>query len=142
MIDKILKGLQDAAETLKAQAGQFGEGTKERAYQIIDDWLQIFPRLETYGLEITSFGLSLSLTPGLDVELVGKHTDFPTERLEALLAENKGNTAMMMVLNTIKTAYALHRRSLATLRDPLVVKIRVRLSPEVKVVIGQPHLEI
>lgn len=142
MIDKLLKGLQDAAETIRQQASQVSEGTKEKAYQVIDDWLQIFPRLETYGLEVTSFGLSLSLTPGLDVELVGKHDDFSAERLEELLAENKGNTAMTMVLNTIKTTYALHRRSLATLRDPLVLKIRVRLSPEVKVILGRPELEM
>ena len=142
MIDKIRKGLLDAADTIREQAAQFGEGTKEKAFQIIEDWLEIFPRLELYGLEISSFSLSLALSPSVEAELFGKHEDFKPERLDELIAENKGHTSMLMVLNTIKTAYALHRKSLATLREPLVLKIRISITPEVQVIIGQPRVEI
>ncbi len=142
MIDKIKKGLLDAADAIREQATQLGEGTKEKAFQIIEDWLEIFPRLELYGLEISSFSLSLALSPGVEVELMGKHEDFQPERLDQLISENKGHTSMLMVLNTIKSAYVLHRKSLATLRDPLVLKIRISITPEVQVILGKPHLEI
>ena len=46
-----------------------------------------------------------------------------------------------MVLSTIRTAYRLHKRTGAKLNDPLILKIIVKVPPEVKVVLGQPVLE-
>ncbi len=138
MIDQILRSLQEAAQGLGSAVGT---NTKERTMQLIEDWLKIFPKLEIYGLRITSFGLSLALSPGLDVELVGNHDDWSRERIDQLLEENKRQPAMITVLTAIKTAYNLHRRIYATQYDPLIIKVRIRLSPEVKVVIGKPVLE-
>ncbi|MGB3546961.1 MAG: hypothetical protein WBA17_08290 [Saprospiraceae bacterium] len=138
MIDQILRSLQEAAQGLGSAVGT---NTKERTMQLIEDWLKIFPKLEIYGLRITSFGLSLALSPGLDVELVGNHDDWSRERIDKLLEENKRQAAMITVLTAIKTAYNLHRRIYATQYDPLIIKVRIRLSPEVKVVIGKPVLE-
>ncbi len=138
MIDQILRSLQEAAQGLGSAVGT---NTKERTMQLIEDWLKIFPKLEIYGLRITSFGLSLALSPGLDVELVGNHDDWSRERIDQLLEENKRQAAMITVLTAIKTAYNLHRRIYATQYDPLIIKVRIRLSPEVKVVIGKPVLE-
>lgn len=141
MIDQIRKALQDASEMLRNQANTFGSGAKEKAYEVIDQWLSVFPKLEIYGLEINSFSLGVALSPSLEVELIGKHEDFTPERIQAILKENSKSTAIISVFNTIKTTYALHRKSYATLKEPLVVKIKVRLSPEIKVYIGQPLIE-
>lgn len=138
MIDQLWQSVQQAAQGL---AGTVGEGAKVKTNQLIEDWLKIFPRLEIYGLEITSFSLGLAISPSLEVELVGNHEDWTMDRLDSLLAENKGNPAMSMVLTTIKSAYRLHAKSLATLRPPLILKVSIRLSPEVRVVLGQPVLE-
>ena len=73
MIDKIKKALQDATEMVKEQTSSLSEGAKEKTYQLIEEWLQIFPKLEIYGLEVTSFGLSVAISPALEVELVGDH---------------------------------------------------------------------
>jgi hypothetical protein len=141
MIDKLMRSLQDAGDMLRDQASSFKEGAKDKGYQIIDDWLQIFPKLEIYGLEITSFALSVAISPSLDVELRGKNANFSQERLQQILDENKKSTALTSVFSTIKTTYMLHRRTYATLRDPLIVKIRIRISPEIKVIIGMPTME-
>ena len=138
MIDKIKKALQDASELIKEQTSSLSEGAKERTYQLIEEWLQIFPKLEIYGLEITSFGLSVALSPALEVELVGDHKDFTQERIGEILKENKKSAAMTSVLTTIKTAYTLHRKTYANLRAPLIVKIRVKITPEINVIIGEP----
>ena len=126
---------------LRDQAANIGEGAREKSYQLIEEWLQVFPKLEVYGLEITSFALSVAISPALEVELVGKHEDFTEERIQRILEDNRSSTAIVSVMNTIRTTYAFHRKIYANLEDPLVVKIRIRLSPEIKVYIGKPIIE-
>ena len=141
MLDQIRKALQEATDLLRNQASSLGSGAKERAYDVIEQWLQVFPKLEIYGLEINSFALSVAISPALEVELVGNHKDFSMDRIQEIINENKGKATLLSVFNTIKTTYTLHRRVYATLKDPLVVKIKIRLSPEIKVFIGQPLIE-
>lgn len=141
MIDKIKKALQDATDVIKEQTNNLSEGAKEKTYQLIDEWLQIFPKLEIYGLEITSFGLNVAISPALEVELVGDHKKFSQERLQQILQENKDSAALTSVFTTIKTAYTLHRKTYASLRDPLIVKVRVKITPEINVIIGEPLIQ-
>ena len=141
MIEKIKKALQEATDMIKEQASTLGDGAKEKSFALIEEWLKVFPKLEIYGLEVTSFALSVALSPALEVELKGDHQQFPKERIQEILAENKGNTAMISVFNTIRMTYSLHRKIYATLKDPLIVKIKIRLSPEIKVYIGKPIIE-
>ncbi|MCB0636136.1 MAG: hypothetical protein KDC54_05940 [Lewinella sp.] len=141
MIDKLMRTLQEVTEGVKQQAGQFGADAKEKTSQIIEDWLRIFPKLDAIGLKIYSFGLGVALSPSLEVELVGKHEDFSPGHLEALLEQYKEDRAMRTVLSTISTTYKMHRRVEAELREPLIVKVRIKLSPEVKVFIGEPIIQ-
>lgn len=141
MIDKIKKALQDASDVVKEQTNSLSEGAKEKTYQLIDEWLQIFPKLEIYGLEITSFGLSVAFSPALEVELVGDHKKFSQERIQEILQENKNSAALTSVFTTIKTAYTLHRKTYANLRDPLIIKIKVKITPEINVIIGEPLIQ-
>jgi len=140
-MDKIRAAINEASAFLKEQAGTLGDSAKERSYQLIEEWLQIFPRLEIYGLEITSFSLSFAISPALEVELKGDHEKFPTERLNKIIEENPNSTALRSVFSAIRSTYSMHRRIYASLEDPLIVKIRVRLSPEIKVYIGKPIIE-
>ena len=141
MIDKIKQTLQEATEMLREQATSFGEGAKEKSYQVIEEWLQVFPKLEVYGLKISSFALSVAISPALEVEMIGRHEDFRQERLQRIIQENKRQPAILSVMNTIKTTYNLHRKTYANLEDPLILKIRIRLSPEIKVYLGKPIIE-
>ena len=141
MIDKIVKTIQDAGESIREQAGNLGTGAKEKTYQLIDDWLKVFPQLEMYGLKVESFALGVALSPSLEVDLKGSHKDFTLERLDEILAKPDSNGALRTVISTIKTTYGLHRRIYADLREPLIVKVRIKLSPEVKVFIGEPLIQ-
>ncbi len=141
MIDKIVKTIQDAGESIREQAGNLGTGAKEKTYQLIDDWLKVFPQLEIYGLKVESFALGVALSPSLEVDLKGSHKDFTLERLDEILAKPDSNGALRTVISTIKTTYGLHRRIYADLREPLIVKVRIKLSPEVKVFIGEPLIQ-
>lgn len=122
-------------------AGSVGEGAREKTLQLIEDWLEIFPQLSEYGLEITSFGMGLAISPSLKVELLGKHEDWTEEVIAERLAKHKGEVAITMVLSTIRTAYRLQKQTKAPLRDPLILKIIVKITPEVRVVLGEPVLE-
>lgn len=141
MIDKIVKTIQDAGESIREQAGNLGTGAKEKTYQLIDDWLKVFPQLEIYGLKVESFALGVALSPSLEVDLKWSHKDFTLERLDEILAKPDSNGALRTVISTIKTTYGLHRRIYADLREPLIVKVRIKLSPEVKVFIGEPLIQ-
>lgn len=141
MIDKIKQTFKDMTDAIQEQASSFGENAKEKGYQIIDEWLQIFPKLELYKLNITSFTLGVAISPSLEVELVGKHEDFTKERMQQILAEVSTNAALKLVFNTINTTYNLHRKTYATLRDPLIVKIKIKLSPEVRVTLGGAQVQ-
>ncbi|MEL7221319.1 MAG: hypothetical protein AAGJ93_08375 [Bacteroidota bacterium] len=142
MIDKLLKTLQEAGGTIKEQAAGLGTGAREKTYAIIEDWLQIFPKLETYGLKVESFALGVAISPSVEVDLKGRHEDFTADKLALIsLDAEKSDAAMRMVISTIKTAYKLHGRISDELPDPLIVKIRIKLSPEVKVFIGEPLIQ-
>ncbi|WP_238752033.1 hypothetical protein [Neolewinella maritima] len=138
MLDDILDGARKAVAGL---ASTVGEGTRERTNKLIEDWLDIFPTLAGYGLEITSFSMALALSPSLNVELLGQHSDWSEEALQERMAAHKGETALTMVFTAIRTAYRLQRQTKASLRDPLILKVVVRITPEVRVVLGQPILE-
>jgi hypothetical protein len=141
MIDKLLKTLQDAGDTLRDQANNLGTGAKDKAYAVIEDWLKIFPQLKAYGLHVESFALGVALSPSLEVDMKGTHADFSIAKLDEILACDDSNTALRSVISTIRTTYALHRKINADLREPLIVKIRIKLSPEVKVFIGEPLIQ-
>ncbi|THH41086.1 hypothetical protein [Neolewinella litorea] len=138
MLDDILTGARNAISGL---ASTVGEGTREKTAKLLEDWLQIFPVLESYGLEITSFSMTLGLNPALNVELLGKHDDWTEEILQERFAAHRGDTALTTVFTAIRTAYRLQKQTRARLRDPLILKIIVRITPEVRVVLGQPILE-
>jgi hypothetical protein len=129
-----LKGMNDLA-------GSVGEGAREKSLALIEDWLEIFPQLAEYGLEITSFSMGLAISPSINVELLGRHEDWSDEVIAERLAEHKGEHSISTVFSTIRTAYRLQKKTQAPLRDPLILKITVRISPEVRVVLGQPILD-
>ncbi|OAV45676.1 hypothetical protein [Lewinella sp. 4G2] len=138
MIEDIFNAVKGGLGDL---AGSVTDGAREKSLALIEDWLEIFPQLGEYGLEITSFSMGLALSPSLNVELLGKHEDWDDEAITERIKQHKGETSITMVLSTIRTAYRLQRKTKAPLRDPLILKIIVKVPPEVRVVLGQPVLE-
>ncbi|MEL6718601.1 MAG: hypothetical protein AAFO82_04400 [Bacteroidota bacterium] len=141
MIDQFKNVIRDASDLLKEQINTVGSNAKDKGYQLIEEWLNIIPILEGEGLEMTSFALSVALSPALDVEFIGKNADFPDERLEILKQKYKGKVPLQLVFTTIKTTYRMHRKINAPLKDPLILKIKAKLTPEVKVFIGEPVIQ-
>ncbi len=140
MINKLFEGLQQAGEVLKEQAGNISGMTKEKTYEIIEDWLKIFPQLQEAGLEVTSFGLSIALSPSLEVEMLGKHDDFTDEKIKEILENNEDSRAMSSVMSAIKTTYNLYRKAEVPMQEPLLVRLNIKIPPEVNVFIGTPQI--
>lgn len=138
MLGDLFNAVKGGIEDL---AGSVSDGARDRSLKLIEDWLEIFPQLSQYGLEITSFSMGLALSPSLNVELVGAHEDWSEEAIAERLKVHKGETSITMVLTTIRTAYRLQKKTKAVLKDPLILKIIVKVPPEVRVVLGQPVLE-
>ena len=138
MLNEIYNAVKDG---LGSVTTGLADGAKERTLEVIEDWMEIFPQLSEYGLEITSFSMGLALSPSLNVELLGRHGDWSDAAIAQRLKDHKGEAAITMVLSTIRTAYRLQRQTKAELKDPLILKIIVKVPPEVRVVLGQPVLE-
>ena len=141
MFEKIKETIAQAGETLKEQAHSIGEAAKEKGSQIINQWISILPKLEAYGFKTTYFAFNLSINPTLEVEMQSSSGAFPMGRIQAILDENKGNTPINLVFNTMKTTVQLHERARIEAIEPMTVKIRVKLSPEIRVSYGNPILE-
>lgn len=153
MIDKLKETLNQASEILKEQTNNIGEvikegsstfseAAKEKSQKLIDDWLQVFRRLEEYGFKITSFGLGVALSPSLEVELEGSAEQFSLEKIEQLLEENQDSTSLTSVFRTIKMTYETHGKISSQKYDLVLVKVLVKIAPEIKVVLGEPKLHL
>ena len=140
MIDKIKESLFQASEIIKEQAANIGDATKEKSQQLIDDWLKVFRRLEEYGFKITSFGLGVAISPSLEVEMEGDAEIFSIERINELLEENKGSSSLTSIFKAIKTTYELHGKISSQTYDVILLKVYVKITPEIKVVLGEPKL--
>jgi len=142
MIDKIKDTLNQATEAFKQQTSNLSGAAKERTQKLIEDWLRVFRRLEEYGFKITSFGLSIALSPSLEVELEGSADTFDMERVKELLEENKESTSLRSVFQTIKTTYELHGKISSQQYEMVIVKVVVKITPEIKVVLGEPKIHL
>lgn len=140
-MDRLKETMQELSDLLRSNMNQIGQSAKNKAYQLIEDWVKALPKLEEEGFEVTSFALSVAISPALDVELKGIHTDFSMSKIQYVLDTNKGNTVITTVFTTLKTTYQLHKKINAPLKEPLIVKVKVRISPEIKVFIGEPIIQ-
>ena len=138
MQDKIRQTLSQVAQTVKDQVSDLGESAKEKTLKLIEDWLEVFPILEDMGLSITSFGIAISISPALEVEMTGKGEDFTLADLKGHLATHRGSTAITSVLKAIQTTVSMHQKIGKTEPEELYVKIKVRIPPEVRVYFGRP----
>jgi uncharacterized protein YjbJ (UPF0337 family) len=139
--DSLKEQAGQMTDTLKEKAGNMTDALKEKTYLLIEDWLKIFPNLQSHGLNITSFGLCMGISPALDVELRGKAKDFSVEKLEKILEECKGNNALTSIFKAIKSTYELHRKTGTDGKfDAIFVKLSVKITPEVMVYLGTPVL--
>lgn len=141
MFDKFKQTITQAGDVLKEQAAHLGEAAKEKGTAIIDTWISVLPKLEAYGFRTSYFALSVSINPTLEVELKSTAGAFPMGRIQAILEENKDSTPVNLVFNSLKSTLLLHQRARLDVIDPLTVKIKVRLSPEIKVAFGSPTME-
>lgn len=151
MLKSILKTLQETGDIVVEKASELNDAAKEKFQEakeqtrdkvlsIIEEWVELLPKLMALGFEMTSFGISMSLSPCMLAELKGKTDDFSEERIKELLATHKEDKSLKLFLNVIKTTFVLHKKTNAGMKDDLIVRVEVKLSPEIKVFIGQPQL--
>jgi hypothetical protein len=136
-LNTLLETARNAGTVIKEKAVGVGQSAVDGTVEAIERWLEEFPKIESYGLKISSFSFIMRLSPSLDVELRGKHASFKKERLDEILAENKSTSLTGMVFAAIRTAYRLHGKIASKPQDPIIVKIRLSLSPEISVFIGE-----
>lgn len=139
-IDTLLEMAQNAGSQIREKAVAAGQAAMDNTVHAIEKWLEDFPKIEAYGLQVSNFSFSVGLMPALEVELSGSHFSFPPEKLSEILTENKTGSLTWMVFNAVKTAYRLHEKIARTREEPLTVKIRLSLSPEISVFVGRPNV--
>jgi hypothetical protein len=125
---------------LKEKATTAGQAAADAVIAAIEKWLEEFPKLESYGLQIRTFGFTMGLSPSLEVEMVGNHADFTPTRIATILQENKAGSLTGMIFSAVKTTYKLHAKIAQMPDDPLIIRIKLALSPEIAVFIGRPRV--
>ena len=113
--------------------------TKVEGNRLINSWLKVIPIFESKGLEVTSFAVGYSLSPQLELELSGKTTDFEEDTMEFILKEEKNKIAAS-VFQSIKSTLALYKRGDSTPTDELLIRLKIGISPEIKVFVGVPKI--
>ena len=142
LTDAVKEKTHELTDAVKEKTTELTDAVKEKTNQLFDDWLKIFPDLENYGLKVMSFGFCMGISPALDVELRGAAADFAPDRLEVILAEVGGNRALSTVFKAIKTTYNLHAKTGSNYHhfDVILIKLSIKITPEVMVYLGQPLL--
>ena len=87
MLKNILKSLQDAGDLVMDKASEINDAAKDKVMSVIDEWVEILPKLMTLGFEMTSFGISMSISPCMLAELKGNTADFSEEKIKNLLPQ-------------------------------------------------------
>ncbi|MCB9354730.1 MAG: hypothetical protein H6575_09190 [Lewinellaceae bacterium] len=139
-INELFNAARQTGTAIAEKAKAAGQAAVDSTLQKIENWLEEFPRIESYGLRVTGSAFVMGIMPALEVEFKGAHADFPDEKISAILEENASGSLTWMVYHAVKNAYRLHRKITPTFDDPLIVKIRLSLSPEISVFVGQPNI--
>jgi hypothetical protein len=137
MLKDVRDGINNAWNTLVEKANFIKKGSNK----MIDSWLEVLPRVASYGFEIKSFAMNYSINPSMEVELFGNREDFPMERINEIIKENKGKPAVLSVFQALKTTMNLQNRLKEPPKDEIIIEVRVSISPEIKVFLGVPLIE-
>ena len=140
MVDKILNLLDDAKNNIKNQAENISASAKNQYEKMIEDWIKIIPQIEESGLQLYSFSFSASLNPSIDAEFRGKCVDFPLEKWEELISLNEKNKSLALVYNTLKSTFKMYHKIKAEMPEDFYLRLRIKLSPEIRVYIGEPPI--
>ena len=140
MKQELQKAFSQITSTLRETMTDLSDSAKEKTISIIESWLDVFPELESMGLEITSFGVTLALSPSLEVELSGPAGLFDQGRLESYREKYANSIHVNTVLRTIHTSKQLYHKLGKKNTDEIFLKIKVKIPPEVGVFFGRPAI--
>ena len=140
MVDKILNLLDDAKNNIKNQAENISASAKNQYEKMVEDWIKIIPQIEESGLQLYSFSFSASLNPSIDAEFRGKCVDFPLEKWEELISLNEKNKSLALVYNTLKSTFKMYHKIKQEMPEDFYLRLRIKLSPEIRVYIGDPPI--
>ncbi|HMX41138.1 MAG TPA: hypothetical protein PK971_05370 [Saprospiraceae bacterium] len=136
-LENLIETAMSAGATLREKAAGVGQSAVEGTLEAIERWLEEIPRIEGYGLKVSSFTFVMRLSPSLDIEMRGKQADFSAARLDHIVAQQKTASLSGMVFTAMRTAYRLHSKVALAPHEDVVVKMRLSLSPEISVIIGE-----
>ena len=140
MVDKILNLLDDAKNNIKNQAENISASAKNQYEKMVEDWIKIIPQIEESGLQLYSFSFSASLNPSIDAEFRGKCVDFPLGKWEELISLNEKNKSLALVYNTLKSTFKMYHKIKQEMPEDFYLRLRIKLSPEIRVYIGEPPI--
>jgi hypothetical protein len=140
MKQQIQKALSQVTSTLKETITDLGDSAKEKTISLIESWLEVFPILESMGLTITNFGITLALSPAMEVELSGPPGLFDEGMLDQYKEQYDGDVRVKTVLRAIDSAKLMYQKLGKKEQDEIFLKIRVKIPPEVSVYFGRPEI--
>ena len=140
MKNQLQKAFTQVTTTLKETLTDLGDSAKEKTIALLESWLDVFPVLESMGLQITNFGVGLGISPSLEVELSGPAGLFDEGRLDEYKETFQDDFKVRSVLQAITMAKVMYHKLGKEASDEIFIKIRVKVPPEIGVYFGRPAI--
>jgi hypothetical protein len=138
--EQLQKAVSQVTSTVKETITDLGDSAKEKTITLIESWLEVFPILESMGLSITNFGVTLAISPAMDVELSGPPGLFDGDKLEQYKEQYHDDARVKTVLRAIQSAKLMYHKLGKQESEEIFLKIRVKIPPEVGVYFGRPAI--
>lgn len=145
-MDSLFSKLKDLIDQTRSAVGQqannIGQAARQKSEALIDEWIGVLPKLQAMGFQMQYFSLEASINPTLVVEMHADYQQFPMERIQTMAEQWRDSTPMYLIFSTMKTTLALYQRTNLRLINPLVLRISLKLAPEIQVSFGKPNYEV
>ncbi|GIV31363.1 MAG: hypothetical protein KatS3mg029_0714 [Saprospiraceae bacterium] len=145
-MDSLFSKLKDLFDQTRSTVGQqatnLGQAARQKSEALIDEWISVLPKLQAMGFQIQYFALEASINPTLVIEMQADYQQFPMERIQSMSEQWRESTPMYLIFSTMKTTLSLYQRTNMRLVNPLVVRISLKLVPEIQVSFGKPNYDM
>lgn len=138
--DQFQKTFEQVAATLRETLTDLSESARRKTIAVVESWILVFPELESMGLEITSFGATLGISPAVEVELTGPGEIFADGRLETLRETYRSNVQVSMVLRVVDATRQMYDKLGKDTGEQIFLNIKVKVPPQISVYFGKPTI--
>lgn len=132
-IKKLGNPVQGVTNQLQEQASGIASAAQEQFNAVLNEYEKVVPIAETLGLSVGKFHVEMGLIPEIKTSLVGSVDKINKEAVEKMIAENKNNKLLVLILNSLLFTKEMQQRLHISNLKSIVVDISLGVPPSVSV---------